>query len=162
MNAADPQLLSLDELRQVRNQLQDEDDLVSYVRRVAQARLDLVRAEANRRARGETTENLSSELRIVLSSHLTGGAPRPPRPDENLDENDLSDRLDTVCAQHGFSRLENLTEDEIRDLDHQLTAFERQVSDDRRDRYEHLDALSAELVRRYRDGEASVDGLLGG
>jgi hypothetical protein len=28
-------------------------------------------------------------------------------------------------------------------------------------RYEYLDALSAELVRRYREGEASVDGLLG-
>jgi hypothetical protein len=55
-----------------------------------------------------------------------------------------------------------LTEQEITNLDHQLTAFERQVSDDRRERYEHLDALSAELVRRYRDGEASVDGLLGG
>ncbi len=53
MNAADPQSLTLDELRQVRNQLQSDDDVVSYVRRVAQARLDLVRAEANRRARGE-------------------------------------------------------------------------------------------------------------
>jgi len=162
VNAVDPQSLSLDELRQVRNQLQDEDDVVSYVRRVAQARLDLVRAEAHRRARGEMAEHLSSELRVVLSSHLTGGPPRPPRPEGNLDDNDLSDRLDVVCAQHGFSRLESLTEAEIQNLDHQLTAFERQVSDDRRERYEHLDALSAELVRRYRDGEASVDGLLGG
>jgi hypothetical protein len=162
VNAVDPESLSLDQLRQVRNRLQDEDDVVSYVRRVAQARLDLVRAEANRRARGERSEDLSSELRVVLSSHLTGGPPRPPRPEANLDDNDLSDKLDTVCAEHGFSRLETLTEQEITNLDHQLTAFERQVSDDRRERYEHLDALSAELVRRYRDGEASVDGLLGG
>ena len=34
------------------------------------------------------------------------------------------------------------------------------MSDDRRARFDKLDALSAELVRRYRDGEASVDGLL--
>jgi hypothetical protein len=162
VNAVDPESLSLDQLRQVRNRLQDEDDVVSYVRRVAQARLDLVRAEAHRRARGEQAEDLSSELRVVLSSHLTGGPPRPPRPESNLDDNDLSDKLDMVCAEHGFSRLETLTEQEIANLDHQLTAFERQVSDDRRERYEHLDALSAELVRRYRDGEASVDGLLGG
>jgi len=98
----------------------------------------------------------------VLSSHLTGGSPRPPRPVENLDDNDLSDRLDAVCAEHGFSRLESLSLSEIEVLDGELTAFERRVSDDRRERYEHLDALSAELVRRYRDGEASVDGLLGG
>ena len=161
MNAVDPQSLSLDELRQTRNQLQNEDDVVSYVRRVAQARLDLVRAEAHRRARGESSDSLSSELRVVLSSHLTGGPPRPPRPVENLGDNDLSDQLDAVCAEHGFSRLENLSTSEIEDLDGQLTAFERRVSDDRRERYEHLDALSAELVRRYRDGEASVDGLLG-
>ena len=162
MNALDPQSLSLDELRRLRNQLQTEDDVVSYVRRVAQARLDLVRAEANRRARGEMTESLSNELRVVLSSHLTGGPARPPRPVENLDDHELSDQLDAVCAQHGFSRLDDLSMTEIENLDQQLTAFERHVSDDRRQRYERLDALSAELVRRYRDGEASVDGLLEG
>ncbi len=162
MNVTDPHELTLDELRALRNELQSEDDVVSYVRRVAQARLDLVRAEAHRRERGESHEDLSSELRVVLSSHLTGGPPRPPRPDENLDDNELSDRLDKVCAEYGFSRLEELTPSEIQALDGQLTAFERQVSDDRRERYERLDALSAELVRRYREGEASVDGLLGG
>jgi hypothetical protein len=88
--------------------------------------------------------------------------PRPPRPIENLDDHELSDRLDSVCSEHGFSRLEDLVPSELQNLDEQLTAFERQVSDDRRERYERLDALSAELVRRYREGEASVDGLLGG
>ena len=47
MNAEDvldPRSLSLAELREMRNKLQNEDDEVSYVRRVAQARVDLVRA----------------------------------------------------------------------------------------------------------------------
>ena len=162
MNVTDPSELTLDELRALRNELQSEDDVVSYVRRVAQARLDLVRAEAHRRERGESHDDLSSELRVVLSSHLTGGLPRPPRPIENLDDNDLSNQLDAVCAEHGFSRLEDLMPSELQNLDEQLTAFERQVSDDRRERYDRLDALSAELVRRYREGEASADGLLGG
>jgi hypothetical protein len=157
----DPQALSLDELRSLRNRLQNEDDEVSYVRRVAQARVDLVRAEHHRRDRGESPEDLSSELRVVLSSHLTGGTPRPPRPVDNVADNALSDELDGVCAEHGFSRLEDLTIVELTDLERHLTAFERRVSDDRRERYDRLDALSAELVRRYRDGEASVDGLLG-
>ncbi len=161
MTSLDPTALSLDELRSLRNELQAEDDVVSYVRRVAQARVDLVRAEVHRRERGERPEDISSELRVVLSSHLTGGAPRPPRPVEDLSEHALSDELDAICAEHGFSRIEDLSIDELQHLDQQLTSFERRVSDDRRDRFDRLDALSAELVRRYREGEASVDGLLG-
>jgi hypothetical protein len=157
----DPRALSLDELRSLRNRLQVEDDEVSYVRRVAQARVDLVRAESHRRNRGESTDDLPSELRVVLSTHLTGGSPRPPRPVDHVGDNALSDELDEVCSAHGFGRLEQLSDDELSGLEHELTAFERRVSDDRRDRYDRLDALSAELVRRYREGEATVDGLLG-
>lgn len=160
----DPRELTLDELRELRSRLQSEDDEVSYVRRVAQARVDLVRAEQHRRQRGERDEgsdDLSSELRVVLSSHLTTGSPRPPRPVDRVGDNVLSDELDAICAEHGFSRLEDLTSDELDRLESALTAFERRVSDDRRDRYDRLDALSAELVRRYREGEATVDGLLG-
>ena len=160
VNAVDPASLSLDELRTLRNELQAEDDVVSYVRRVAQARVDLVRAELHRQERGQRHEDISSELRVVLSSHLTSGSPRPPRPVENLGENALSDELDAICAQYGFSRLEQLTPAQLNELDDQLSAFERRVSDDRRERFDRLDALSAELVRRYRDGEASVEGLL--
>jgi hypothetical protein len=160
LNTDDPKSLSLDELRATRNKMQDEDDVVSYVRRVAQARVDLVRAELHRLERGQAHEDLPSELRVVLSSQLTSGAARPPRPIENLSDNELSNDLDAVCAAHGFSRLDQLDADELRSLEHELTSFERKVSDDRRERYELLDALSAELVRRYRDGEASVDGLL--
>jgi len=161
VNAVDPQSLTLDELRALRGELQAEDDVVSYVRRVAQARVDLVRAELHRRERGERSDDLPRELRVVLSSHLTSGAPRPPRPVENLADHELSDELDVVCAEHGFSRIDELSIGELNQLDDVLTTFERRVSDDRRERYDRLDALSAELVRRYRDGEASVDGLLG-
>ena len=156
----DPKELTLHELRELRSQLQSEDDVVSYVRRVAQARVDLVRAEQHRRERGEQGDgDLPSELRVVLSQHLTGGPPRPPRPDTNISENELSDQLDAVCAEFGFSRIENLTPIELSDLENALTKYERRVSDDRRARFERLDSLSAELVRRYREGEASVDGL---
>ena len=156
----DPRTLSLTELRELRGKLQSEDDVVSYVRRVAQARLDLVRAEQHRRERGEAHDDLPSELRVVLSQHLTGGTPRPPRPAVDLDDAPLADELDVLCAEHGFSRLDDLLPTELAELEQHLATCERRVSDDRRSRYDLLDALSAELVRRYRDGEASVDGLL--
>lgn len=156
----DPSRLSLDELRDLRSRLQAEDDVVSYVRRVAQARLDLVRAEQHLRERGEGHDDLPTELRVVLSQQLTGGPPRPPRPNPDLDDAPLVDELDVLCAQHGFSRIAELTIAQLAELEGELAGFEQRVSGDRRARFEQLDALSAELVRRYRDGEASVDGLL--
>jgi hypothetical protein len=157
----DPTQLSLDELRRLRTRLQREDDVVSYVRRVAQARLDLVRSELTRRDRGESTIDLPSELRIVLSRHLTGGPARPPRPTDDLGDHPLSDELDAICAEYGFSRLDELDLDETTRLSEKLTEFERRISADRRERFDRLDTLSAELVRRYRDGEATVETLLG-
>jgi len=64
----DPRQLSLVELRALRAKLQNDDDAVSYVRRLAQARLDLVQAEKRRRATGGE-ESLSDELPAILSTH---------------------------------------------------------------------------------------------
>ena len=65
-----------------------------------------------------------------------------------------------MCAEHGFGRLPDLDDEELARLRAAIGEFERRVSDDRRARFERLDALSAELVKRYRDGEADVDSLL--
>lgn len=158
--APDPKDLTLDELRGLRAQLQREDDVVSYARRVAQARLDLVRTEHERRA-GLTDDEFHDELKAVLSRHLTGGPARPPRPAEDLSDNRLAEELEEICARHHFGRLEELGEDELAALTAAIAEFEQRVSSDRRERFERLDALSAELVRRYRSGEASIDSLLG-
>jgi hypothetical protein len=160
VSTEDPTTLTLEELRDVRAKLQHEDDVVSYARRVAQARLDLVHAETQRRESGERNVDLSSELRVVLSQHLTGGPARPPRPTDDLSDDPLSQELDAIW-DFSFSRLEELSTEELGTLADKLREYEQRVSADRRDRFERLDTLSAELVRRYREGEASVDGLLG-
>lgn len=155
----DPADLSLDDLRALRQQLQHEDDVVSYARRVAQARLDLVQSEHSRRQAGPDAD-INAQIGGVLSQHLTGGPARPPRPTEDLSDNDLADELDAVCAEHHYGRLTELDDDEVATLAAAIKEFESRVSSDRRERFDRLDALSAELVRRYRDGEASVDSLL--
>lgn len=155
-----PSSLSLADLRALRNRLQDEDDAVSYARRVAQARLDLVQVELARRRADGSAAVLEAELRDVLKQQLTGGPARPPRPTEDLSDHPISMELETVCAEHGFGRLDALDERELEALSAALAEFERRVSADRRARFERLDVLSAELVRRYRDGEADVDSLL--
>jgi hypothetical protein len=154
---SDPSELSLPELRSLRQQLQHEDDAVSYARRVAQARLDLVKAETMRRT---ADSEVSDDLRSVLSQHLTGGPARPPRPTEDLSDHPLAVELDELCAEGGLGHIKELDDAQLAELAEAIGAFERRVSSDRRERFDRLDALSAELVRRYRDGEADVDTLL--
>lgn len=153
----DPTSLPLAELRKLRGELQQQDDVVSYARRVAQARLDLVKsAMAERKAE----EDESDDVAGVQSHQLTGGPARPPRSSEDLSDDALSRELDAICAEHRYGRITELDENELAALAEAIGEFEQRVSQDRRDRFERLDALSAELVRRYRDGEADVDSLL--
>lgn len=154
----DPSELSLADLRALRQQLQREDDAVSYARRVAQARLDLVKAEAEHRVADGEPE-VGEELRSVLARHLTGGPARPPRPTEDLSDHPLAVELDEICARNGMGRLKSLDDAELATLTEEIGSFEQRVSSDRRERFDRLDALSAELVRRYREGEADVDSL---
>jgi hypothetical protein len=158
----DPTALPLDELRELRSALQNEDDAVSFVRRVAQARLDLISDEQRRRHEGDhglVAEHITEELGAILSGHLTGGAPRPPRPADDFSEHPLALQLEALCNEAGTD-LESLSDDELNDYQERLRNFERERSEERRELFTRIDLLSAELVRRYRDGEADVDGLL--
>ncbi len=156
----DPRQLSLVELRALRAKLQNDDDAVSYVRRLAQARLDLVQAEKRRRVDGGEPHNLSDELSTILSTHLTGGAPRPPRPAEDFSSHPLAEQFDALANRSGDHDLTSLSTEEISRYADALFEFEQARSQERRDLFARIDQLSAELVRRYRDGEADVDGLL--
>jgi hypothetical protein len=156
----DPRQLSLVELRALRAKLQNDDDAVSYVRRLAQARLDLVHAEKRRRAGGGGTESLSDELTSILSTHLTGGAPRPPRPATDFSTHPLAEQFDALMDHAGDNDLSSLTPEELLAYADALHEFEQARSHERRVLFTRIDELSAELVRRYRDGEANVDGLL--
>lgn len=160
----DPAELSLDELRALRTELQHEDDAISYVRRMVQARLDLVTAERRQRVTGHAL-NVTEDLPVILSQHLTGsgdGLARPPRPTDDASGHPLAIQLDELCSRLGANHVEQLSDTELDALSAGLDEFEHARSHERRELFTRLDALSAELVRRYRDGEASVDGLLAG
>jgi hypothetical protein len=156
----DPTLLPLDELRSLRASLQHDDDAVSYVRRLAQARLDLLAAEIRRRDRHADPAVITSELPVILGSHLTGGPARPPRPAEDASDHPLALQLEDMWNEHGGSDLPSLDDDELIALRSELRIFEQSRSKERKELFTRIDALSAELVRRYREGEADIEGLL--
>jgi hypothetical protein len=158
--AFDPALMSVDELRRRRAELQSLDDAVSYVRRVAHGRADLARDAISRSSDDSdptpvyARRDLHGELREVLADRLLGDEARPPRPADDFSEHPLAVELDETCAANGFSRLDRLTRGELEQLVAALDTFEQRVSTQRKAVYDELDALTEELVVRYRGEQA--------
>ena len=151
--------LSLGELRAERARLQAAEDAVSYVRRLAQGRLDLVRAEKRHRRSGGHLD-VRDELAEVLAGQVGGGSARPPRSTEVPVDHPLLTDLDERCERLRFDDLSELDDAGLDVLEAELDAFEHGCSAQRHALFGRIDALTADLVRRYRDGAASVDGLL--
>ena len=159
MSDLDPTQLPLHELRALRADLQALDDVVSYVRRVAQARLD-VRDDYLVPRGAPDSIPLTAAWPTRLGHPLTGGPARPPRPTDIASDPPLAQGFEERCARLGIADLEALDDEELQRLRAEISEFEHTQSADRRQIFAQIDALSAELVRRYRDGEADVDGLL--
>jgi hypothetical protein len=74
----------------------------------------------------------------------------------------LNDELDALLGGTRLSAVGSMPEHELTALADQLRAYETKVSDRRKVYFDVIDALQAEIARRYRDGEASVESLLDG
>ena len=169
MSGGSPSSMTLDQIKARRAELQQLDDAVSYVRRVAQGRADLARDARERSSDdGDPTpvyvrDDLQAGLRQVLADRLLAAGDRPPRPAEDFSDHPLSAALDEICAEGGFSRLDQLRRSELTALVDALDEFEQRVSAQRRAVFDELDALTEELVTRYRetapdDVDHEVDG----
>jgi hypothetical protein len=155
----------IEDIRSMRAECQEVETGLSYLRRVIQGHLDIVAAElARRREGGEPTDvhALVDRLPEILADHLrapgNGRLPTtlgPGRPDEELD-----DRLATIVSTSGIDALEVVGDDELRTACDELSELEQEASHRRRALFDRIDALQAELTRRYRTGEASVESLL--
>ena len=153
--------LSVEEIRARRTHLQTQEDAVSFVRRLAQGRLDLARDEERRRQSNDRSVNVESELAEVFGQEHGGGSARPPRETNIATDHPLVVELERLCETVGFGSLRQLDVDSLRAAIEQLTSFESARSSERRALFDEIDALTAELVRRYKDGGANVDSLLG-
>lgn len=153
--------LPLDEIRSRRAALQGDEVGLSYLRRLVQGRLDIVNAAA--RNRGGSIASLVEELPSILGAHVhapgTGRLPTLMAPSAE-DETRLRAELDAIVAPEVLTALDRLDDDELAGLVERLNAFEREISERRRDVHHDIDALQAELTRRYKTGEADVESLL--
>ena len=71
--------LDLAGIRAARAELQSQEDAVSFVRRMAQGRLDIARDEQRRRTANMPTSNTATDLAGVFGQEHGGGSARPPR-----------------------------------------------------------------------------------
>jgi hypothetical protein len=150
------------DLRTMRAECRELEDAVSFLRRLVQGHLDIVGFEQDRRASGQPADlaALVAALPKTLSSHVMGddggrlpalGSPTDPT---------ITDELDAICDAMRLAHVPDLPDDELSALVNDLQRLELTVSARRKILFERLDALSAEVARRYRTGAASVDALL--
>ncbi|WP_369234955.1 AmfC protein [Streptomyces sp. R21] len=154
-------VLRLPELRTLRRDAQRDEADLSYLRRLLQGRIDILRAELARRGGLAAPAGVMERLPEILTDaparhrqsarHVTVGTPYGEEyrrlAADMLGEVELSD-------------LEARTDDELGAGMGRLVRYEQRVSRRRQVLQRTADDCSAEIARRYREGEAQVDDLL--
>ena len=164
----------MEDLRSLRGELQELEDAVSYVRRVVQGRLDIVGAERERRSgatrggsgsQGEEHGSIVEDLPGILADPAhSGRASGPGRLPMHIAPGAGADALvaevDRQVDPTKLTAADSISDSELDGLTDSLASIERELSDQRHALHQRLDTLQAEMVRRYRSGEANVDNLL--
>jgi len=157
---ADVGRLSLEELRDRRRDAEQEETDLSYMRRLLQGRLDILRAELARRD-GEETD-LVQALPRILADESSGGprglgrhiAAEPSRADAHRRH------VEALVADVDLSNPAGHDDASLRRVLGELEAEEHKVSESRRQVQQVMDVLTAEVTRRYREGDADPSDLL--
>jgi hypothetical protein len=154
----------IEAIRAMRDECVAVETGLSYLRRMVQGPLDIVGRDLVRREVG------GEPSRAALIDELPGilaDGPRPPgngRLSPTLEPVDLdpelAGELDALVGGGAIADVTALSDRQALELQDRLTDFEHRVSERRRAFFERIDALQAELTRRYRTGEATVDSLL--
>ena len=163
---AAPDLAGLDlaALRTLRRDAQREEADLSYLRRMLHGRIDILQAELGRRSAPDApvpdapvldrlSEILTDDPSRVRTSarHVTLGTPLTERVRALAEE---------MLAEVELSDLDARTDPELHAAMGRLARHEQQVSRRRQVLQQTVDGCSAEITRRYREGEAHVDDLL--
>ena len=150
--------LSLDELRERRDECYAEREYLSLLRRLVQGRAEILRAEVERRGSGADAGSLVDELSTILSSESQGPsrgeAVKVGVPEEEML---LARRsVERLVADAEISDPGALDDDRLGAAVDLLAREEREVSAARNDVLHVMDELQEELKRRYREDPSLV------
>ena len=142
---------SLDELRTMERETLEVETEISYVRRLAQGRIDILAAEGDRRAAGGALGDLIAALPTILADDNARSGPATTRvqpvlaPAAGIEWNRGLERLITDGT---LANLPLLTDAELQATVGQLRELERDVSVRRRSIHAVLDALTHAIASR--------------
>lgn len=155
--------LSIEELRSRREECQEVEVALSYVRRLAQGRLDILVADLRRRADGGRldVQAVLDQLNDILSEGLRG-ADQGRLPSLLVPEvtAELEAELEAAVPTTTLADLVHLTDAEALRCGEALRDLEKKVSVQRRSLHDRIDVYERDLVRRYKANEVDVDSLL--
>jgi hypothetical protein len=157
---ADIGRLPLEEVRALRREAQQEEADLSYIRRLLQGRIDIIRAELARRSDLDLHQSVVELLPEIL---VDRPAPRPAARHLTVEPSRLGDyrrRVERLLADVELSDVSARSNVELAEAAEVLVEHEQRVSASRSAVQCVADQCSSEIARRYRDGEAVVDDLL--
>lgn len=164
--------LEIHALREQRRRLQCEEDEISYLRRMLQGRIDILKNELATRSDGQTDliarlpeiladapSDKSTGTRYVaistdsmqLGESTTGTQPQV----DSIRQNAVWELADTNKSDPS-----KLTDQELNEAIAALMAHEQLISKERTALHIELDAVASEITQRYLTGDASVEDLL--
>jgi hypothetical protein len=151
---------SIEDIRSLRADAEQEEADVSYIRRMLQGRIDIINAELERRSGGSGASLVDALPRILADDR---GEPHglgqyrtvePSRVDQHRR------KVEALVADVDISNVTAHSDEELQTALEKLAGEERNTSETRRRVQVVADACAAEITRRYREGEAAVEDLL--
>jgi hypothetical protein len=137
-------------LRELRAKLEHVENQMSYVRRVAQSRIDLARSELDQRTAGRQRSELSDVVRRlpnVLSQNLSPSAtPRFADPEIDPDPAYTVD-LDSIVSPMRMLDIGQLTRTELREVIVRLESVEARTSVQRRIVQQRVDDVHQRITQ---------------
>jgi uncharacterized protein (DUF433 family) len=142
---------TLDDLRVKHAECVELETEVSYVRRLTQARIDILEAEIERRANGGSIEDLIQHLPQILADPGPRGNPASSHlPLQLAPEQDSEWAPDLARFDGVLANLPTLTPDQLQEAIAGLRLLERDVSDQRRELFAVIDRIDASLATQRR------------
>ncbi|MBV8951724.1 MAG: aerial mycelium formation protein [Actinobacteria bacterium] len=146
---------STDELQGMHDECAEVETEVSYVRRLAQARIDILVAELDRRAAGGSLGSLIDALPRILADNGARSGPgsvRMPQQMAPTMDVEWTRGLEPLVTDATLANLPALADDDVRSTVERLRTLETEVSATRRSLHRVIDALDRELASRLRVG----------